>query len=93
MNVTQRPAKLDYVPGEDGLNPGEQARAHVTAPLEYRVGDGPLLIIEADLELALERAPQSLVLRWAEGGHPMSAAIPVVEFNALLASGQIVIKK
>ena len=91
MNAAAIHGKLDHVPGQDGMRPGDKARAHATRPVEFRAGDGPLIRIQPDFQLALERAPQSMVLSWVEDGQPMNAAIPVVEFNAFLSSGQIVI--
>lgn len=81
--------KLDYVPGLDGLTPGQTARASATGPLMFRAGDGPAITIEPDAQLELERAPHSMVVRWHQDGQPMNAAIPVVEFNEFLQSGQI----
>ncbi|MDO5625513.1 MAG: hypothetical protein Q4G71_12600 [Pseudomonadota bacterium] len=85
--------KIEYVPGEDGMTPGDTARARVPGRLEYRAGDGPTIVIEPDYQLELERAPQSLVVSWREDGHPMNAAIPVVEFNELLLTGKIEITR
>ena len=85
--------KLDYVPGADGMQPGDKARGRVTKSLEYRAGDGPLILIHPDHDLHLERAPQSLVISWQEDGQPMNADIPVDEFDVLLATRHVVIKK
>ena len=93
MNSVTNPIELDYVPGQDGLQPGQTARAKAPGRLEFRAGDGPLITIEPDYQLTLERAPQSLVMSWQEDGQPMNAAIPVVEFNALIASQQLVIER
>lgn len=96
MNTTpQSPSGpgVEYVAGLDGLKPGQTARAHATGPLEFRAGDGPLIHIEPDFQLSLERAPASLVMSWKEDGQPMNAAIPVVQFDEYLQAGKIVIDK
>ena len=84
---------LAFMPGHDGLQPGESARGRVTSVLEFRAGDGPMIQIQPDYQLSLERAPQSLVMSWQEDGQPMNAAIPVVEFDEYLKTGKIVIQK
>jgi hypothetical protein len=83
----------DHVPGLDGLIPGQQARARVRGRLEFRAGDGPMITIEPDAQLELERAPQSMVMSWQEEGQPMNAAIPLVQFNEYLEAGLIVIDR
>ena len=93
MNSVTNPIELDYVPGQDGLQPGQTARAKAPGRLEFRAGDGPLITIEPDYQLTLERAPQSLVMSWQEDGQPMNAAIPLVQFNEYLESGLITIDK
>ena len=93
MNSVTNPIELDYVPGQDGLQPGQTARAKAPGRLEFRAGDGPLITIEPDYQLTLERAPQSLVMSWQEDGQPMNAAIPVVEFDEYLKTGKIVFQK
>ena len=50
-----------------------------------------MITIEPDAQLALERAPQSIVMSWREDGQPMNAAIPVVQFNEYLETGLITI--
>ena len=87
------PETLAYTPGRDGLQLGETARGRVASLFEFRAGDGPLITIEPDYQLTLERAPQSLVMSWQEDGQPMNAAIPVVEFDEYLKTGKIVIQK
>lgn len=82
-----------YVPGKDGMQAGDTARGRVVTLLEFRAGDGPLIQIQPDYELKLERAPQSVVVSWEEDGQPMNAAIPVVEFNNFIDAGQIVIER
>lgn len=82
---------IDWAEGRDGMRPGQKAQAHARARVEFRAGDGPLIAIEADHELALERAEQSMVISWQQDGQPMNAAIPVVEFNEYLDTGKIVI--
>lgn len=93
MNASTGSEKLDYVPGKDGMQPGEQARGRVASLLEYRAGDGPLIQIHPDYRLRLERAQQSMVLSWKEDGQPMNASIPVVELDVLLDRGQVVIER
>lgn len=86
-------ADTDYVSGPDHMTPGQQARARVRGRLEFRAGDGPMIVIEPDAQLELERAPQSMVMSWQEEGQPMNAAIPLVQFNEYLESGLITIDK
>ena len=93
MNASTGSEKLDYVPGKDGMQPGEQARGRVASLLEYRAGDGPLIQIHPDYKVALERAPQSVVLSWDEDGQPMNASIPVADFDRFVAAGQVVIER
>lgn len=81
----------DYAEGRDGMVPGQRAKARARARVEFRAGDGPLIAIEPDHELELERAEQSMVISWHQDGQPMNAAIPVVEFNEYLDAGKIVI--
>ena len=87
------PETLAYTPGRDGLQLGETARGRVVSLFEFRAGDGPLIQIEPDHKLELERAPQSIVVSWQEGGQPMNAAIPVVEFDQFINAGQIVVER
>jgi hypothetical protein len=84
---------LAFVPGHDGLQLDERARGRVISALEFRAGDGPMIQIEPDHQLDLERAPQSIVVSWQEDGQPMNAAIPVVEFNQFIDAKQIVIER
>jgi hypothetical protein len=84
---------VEYVSGLDGLSPGQTARARVPGRLEFRAGDGPMITIEPDYELELERAPQSVVMSWQEDGQPMNASIPVVEFNEYIQTGKVVLEK
>ena len=82
-----------FVSGSDGLNLGDAARGRVVTLLEFRAGDGPMIQIQPDALLKLERAPQSLVVSWEEDGQPMNAAIPVVEFDQFVDAGQIVVER
>ena len=91
--VSPEGADVDYVVGLDGLIPGQQARARVTGRLEFRAGDGPMITIEPDAQLELERAPQSMVMSWQEDGQPMNAAIPLVQFNEYLEKGLIAVDR
>ena len=93
MNASASTEQLDYVPGKDGMQPGDTARGRVASLLEYRAGDGPLIQIHPDYQLQLDRAPQSMVLTWQEDGQPMHASIPVVELDELLARGHVVIER
>ncbi len=81
-----------YTPGRDGMVPGQCAKARAESRIEFRAGDGPLIAIEPDHELQLERAEASIVVSWRQDGQPMNAAIPVVEFNEFLDAGKIVIE-
>lgn len=93
MNASANSEKLEYVPGNDGMQPGEKARGRVATLLEYRAGDGPLIQIHPDYSLELERAQQSMVVSWKEDGQPMNASIPVVELDVLLDNGRIMIER
>ena len=92
MNASTGSEKLDYVPGKDGMQPGEQASGRVASLLEYRAGDGPLIQIHPDYQLRLERAQQSMVLSWKEDGQPMNASIPVLSGDVILATCSVVIQ-
>lgn len=81
-----------FVSGRDGLSLGDKATARVISLLEFRAGDGPMIQIEPDAQVQLERAPQSVVVTWREGDQPMNAAIPVGEFDNFLDAGQIAIE-
>lgn len=83
---------IDYTADQDGMIPGERARARVRTRLEFRAGDGPLIAIEPDYAIELERAEQSMVMSWQEDGQPMNAAIPLVEFNEFIGTGKLVIE-
>ncbi len=84
-------ASPDWTKGRDGMIPGQRAKGLARARVEFRAGDGPLIAIEPDHALELERAEQSMVISWLQDGQPMNAAIPVVEFNEYLDTGKIVI--
>lgn len=84
---------VGFMPGRDGLQPGDHARARVLSAFEFRAGDGPMICVRPDFQLELERAPQSMVVSWQEDGQPMNAAIPVVEFDNFLSAGQIAIER
>ena len=84
---------IDYTADQDGMVPGERARARVRTRLEFRAGDGPLIAIEPDYAIELERADQSMVMSWQEEGQPMNAAIPLVQFNEYLEKGLIAVDR
>ena len=84
---------LAFMPGHDGLQLGDRARGRVLSQFEFRAGDGPMIRIQPDHQLQLERAPQSVVVSWHEDGQPMNAAIPVGEFDNFLTAGQIAIER
>ncbi|WP_051236455.1 hypothetical protein [Ottowia thiooxydans] len=92
MNAVTPASPIDYTQGQDGMAPGDRARARVRSRLEFRAGDGPLIAIEPDYALELERAEQSMVVSWQEDGQPMNAAIPLVEFNEFIDTGKVVIE-
>ncbi|HPK32982.1 hypothetical protein [Ottowia sp.] len=73
------------------MRPGDRAKARVTGGVEFRAGDGPMIRIEPDYALELERAEMSMVVSWQEEGHPMNAAVPLVQFEEFVADGRIVI--
>lgn len=82
-----------YLPGKDGMQSGDKAQARVASLLELRVGDGPLIEVQPDYRLALERTPQSMVVSWEEDGQPLNTSIPITEFDLLLNEGRIVIER
>ncbi len=79
--------------GKDGLQAGDSARGRVTALVQFRAGDGPMIEIRPDHRLTLKRAPQSMVVSWEEDGEPLTTSIPVAQFDALLDEGRIVIER
>ena len=93
MNETASHPDPAHQAGKDGMQPGDTARGRVTALVEFRAGDGPLIRIQPDHRLTLERAPQSVVVSWEEDGEPLNTSIPLAQFDALLDEGRIVIER
>ena len=91
--MNDRNAQPAHAAGAAGLQPGDKALVRVIAKLEFRAGDGPMIQIHPDYKVALERAPQSVVLSWDEDGQPMNASIPVADFDRFVAAGQVVIER
>ncbi|MDR2128553.1 MAG: hypothetical protein LBP52_05760 [Burkholderiaceae bacterium] len=73
------------------LQPGERVTARALGRIEFRAGDGPMIRLAPDSVLEIERAPMSMVVRWHEGGHPMNAAIPLVQFEQFVSAGLIAV--
>lgn len=64
------------------------ANAKVTGDVEYRAGDGPLILIpQGPIEVQL--APDSAVLSWGDGGSAQTTAIPIAEYQRYLNEGVI----
>lgn len=64
------------------------ANAKVTGDVEYRAGDGPLILIpQGPIEVQL--APDSAVLSWGDAGNIQTAAIPLAEYQRYLDEGVI----
>lgn len=64
------------------------ANAKVTGDVEYRAGDGPLILIpQGPIEVQL--APDSAVLSWGDAGNIQTAAIPLSEYERYLGEGVI----
>lgn len=64
------------------------ANAKVTGDVEYRAGDGPLILIpQGPIEVQL--APDSAVLSWGDAGNIQTTAIPLSEYHRYLDEGVI----
>lgn len=64
------------------------ANAKVTGDVEYRAGDGPLILIpQGPIEVQL--APDSAVLSWGDAGSTQTTAIPLSEYQRYLDEGAI----
>jgi len=67
-----------------------QINAHITAPVEFRAGDGPLLTIpQGDCQVIIDG--DTAVLTWLDDGQPLTTAIPKIEFDRFIESGAIVL--
>jgi hypothetical protein len=64
------------------------ANAQVTGDVEYRAGDGPLILIPQG-PIEVELAPDSAVLSWGDAGNIQTAAIPLAEYQRYLDEGVI----
>ncbi|MDM0008113.1 hypothetical protein QTI51_23485 [Variovorax sp. J22G73] len=64
------------------------ANANVTGDVEYRAGDGPLILIPQG-PIEVELAPDSAVLSWGDAGNIQTAAIPLAEYQRYLDEGVI----
>lgn len=64
------------------------ANANVTGDVEYRAGDGPLILIPQG-PIEVELAPDSAVLSWGDAGNIQTAAIPLAEYQRYLDGGVI----
>lgn len=72
------------------MSSSTQIDARITASVEFRAGDGPLLTIpEGTCQIIIDG--DSAVLTWLEDGQPLTAAIPKIEFDRFIASGAIVL--
>ena len=64
------------------------ANAKVTGDVEYRAGDGPLILIPPG-PIEVQLAPDSAVLSWGDDGNMQTAAIPLSEYQRYLSEGVI----
>lgn len=64
------------------------ANAKVTGNVEYRAGDGPLILIPQG-PIEVEVAPDSAVLSWGDAGSTQTTAIPIAEYQRYLDEGVI----
>ncbi len=64
------------------------ANAKVTGNVEYRAGDGPLILIPQG-PIEIELAPDSAVLSWGDAGSMQTTAIPIAEYQRYLNEGVI----
>lgn len=64
------------------------ANAKVTGNVEYRAGDGPLILIPQG-PIEVELAPDSAVLSWGDAGSTQTTAIPIAEYQRYLDEGVI----
>ncbi|EJL75047.1 hypothetical protein ACCC97_27020 [Variovorax sp. Varisp85] len=64
------------------------ANAKVTGNVEYRAGDGPLILIPQG-PIEVELAPDSAVISWGDAGNIQTTAIPLAEYQRYLSEGVI----
>lgn len=64
------------------------ANATVTGEVEYRAGDGPLILIpKGPIEVNLSF--DSAVLSWGDDGKTQITAIPIAEYERYVQEGKI----
>ena len=64
------------------------ANAKVTGNVEYRAGDGLLILIPQG-PIEVELAPDSAVISWGDAGNIQTTAIPLAEYQRYLSEGVI----
>lgn len=64
------------------------ANAKVTGDVEYRLGDGPMLLIPRG-PIEIQLAADSAVLSWGDGGAAQSTALPIADYERYVAEGLI----
>jgi hypothetical protein len=64
------------------------ANAKVTGDVEYRAGDGPMLLIPRG-PIEVQLAADSAVLSWGDGGAAQLTAIPIADYERYVAEGLI----
>jgi hypothetical protein len=64
--------------------------AHVHGPVEYRVGDGPLMRVPQG-EVEIELGSNDVTLSWGRGDTRQSTAMPSSDFARYLAAKAIVV--
>ncbi|MFM2403299.1 MAG: hypothetical protein RL223_1179 [Pseudomonadota bacterium] len=68
-----------------------QPNADVIGLVRYRMGDGPLRTVpRGPVEVAV--TAQDATLSWLAGETPQSAAVPMVEYQRMLASHALVMR-
>lgn len=64
------------------------ANAKIVGRLEYRAGDGPVLMIPPG-PVEIEMAEDSAVLSWGDQGNVQTTAIPIDDYQRYLREGVI----
>ncbi len=63
-------------------------KAHITGKVEYREGDGPNVVIRPGA-CEVDQTAMDATISWADGETRGSAAMPISDFNRLVASKAI----
>ncbi len=69
--------------------PTDPNNAQIRGLVEYRAGDGPLLVVPEG-PCHVELADDSAVLTWEEEGQSTTTAIPRMDYDRFVQQGSIV---